>query len=94
MLTIFEKNAGVFGVVVVVPSVVVVSSSDVRFSSDVASSSELNSLLYSGAMPSRIFWAIWKVEMSYFQSQSVKLSSSLIEAGHWFAIFCLKSEFS
>ena len=55
MFTILEKNAGLLMVVVVVPSFIVVSSSDVRFSSDVASSSELSSLLYSGAMPSRIF---------------------------------------
>ena len=82
MFTILEKNAGLLRVVVVVPSPIVVSSSDVKFSSDVASSSELNSLLYSGAMPSRIFWANWKVSISYFQSQSLKLSSSLIEAGH------------
>lgn len=70
---------------------VLLSSSDVRLSSaddtfssevDEATSSEKNSLLYSGAMPSRMRMASWKVVTSYFQSQSVKLSWSQIDAGH------------
>ena len=80
MLTSRRRKTRCDVVPVVAP---VLSSSDVRLSSaddtfssevDEATSSEKNSLLYSGAMPSRMRMASWKVVTSYFQSQSVKLS--------------------
>ena len=74
MLTIFFIKLAAVGVAVVVV-VVVVSSSEVC-------SVSLRSVLYSEEMPSRIFWASSNVVTSYFQSQSLKLSSSLMEAGH------------